>query len=304
MSAQDHWERQRREIDSYNLFYSSFPGLDNEQSLKNIGFKSPSRFPKIPIRDRTRDAKPDFISFNGSTLLLAEIKSGSNLPNSYIRQIERVDSVTIEDGEDFLVDSDYLDNQEFSRGDISSVEPCIIFNKNRFDDRISPHNDDELNELESYCGVLSQSRGGSLQIERGGFTDSDLDSLLTAGISLPQVPSTTVFLSEQVEKESLAVSICYDHVIPDLKHGPQQLSIADIRHLYPERAFDIEKVEDVMKFLHHIGVCSKISNREYEFDDNLLDEAFRVTSIVSEQQVDEYLSASQDDDDQSEIGDF
>jgi hypothetical protein len=302
MADQNHWERQRREIDSYNLFYSSFPGVSGEQGLSDLDFKLPIRFPEVPIRGRTKDAEPDFMSFNGSTLLLAEVKSGSNLPDSYIRQMERCNAVTIEDAEEYLRDSDYFDDQGFTRGDISSIESYVIFNKERYDDRVSRHNSGELEELESYCEILSQSRGSMLKTERGEPDGTELRSMLDNGISLPKSPSSTVFLGEEIEKESLAVSICYDQIIPDLKHGPLELSASDIRGLYPNRSVSIQDIVDVMRFLDQINACSQISDRKYRFDDGNRRNAFGVKDIVSKQRVDEYLENIHDN--QSGIDDF
>ncbi|GAA0476537.1 hypothetical protein MUK72_01295 [Halococcus dombrowskii] len=302
MTEQDHWERQRREIDSYNLFYSSFSGVKQNRSLIDLGFKAPNRFPKVPIRGVAEAAEPDFMSFNGSTVLLAEIKSGSNLPDSYIRQMERCEKITIEDAEEYFVDSNYFDDRGFARGDISNVEVCIVFDKDRYENRVDAYNSAKLDEMQSYCTVLSQSRGGVLQIERGGFDNAELESLLKGGISLPSSPPTTVFLGEEVEKESLAVSICYDKVMPDLKHGSVELSVSEIRDFYPKRSVSVQDIIDVLTFLNGISACTQISERKYRFREDHQKNIFGVKSSVSKQQVDEYLHENNKN--QSSIGDF
>lgn len=303
MSDQSQWERQKREIDACNVFYSSFVGIENESSLMDLGYISPIRFPEIPIRGRSQDAEPDFVTFNDSVLLLIEIKSGKNLNDSYLRQMERCNAVTIEDGQEFLNESDYFSRHGFDHKNLSAVESCIVFIKEQYNNYIDQsYNQNELSDLVSYGPVLSQGRGKQLTIERGGYGNSELDSFLSKGISLPKIPPTAVFLNEEVEKESLAVSICYDQIIPDLKHGPTSITTTEIRDMYPERTINIDDLLDVMTFLGSIGACDQTGDREYTFDQTHGKALFGVKDVVAEQRVDEYLQKRNED--QSDLGEF
>lgn len=301
--GQNHWERQRREIDSYNVFYSSFAGVDGGSNFTDLGFVSPLRFPEIPIRGWTVDAEPDFASFNGSTLLLPEIKSGKNVSDRIVKQMERCDAVTIEDAIDYLRNSGYFSRFGFDHNNLTAVEPCIVFTKDVYDNEIDVHyNEQRLSEIESYCPILTQSRGGELVVERGSFGEAGLDSFLKSGIELPAIPSTAVFLNEGVEKESLAVSLCYDVVIPDLKGGEVVLKTTEIDDLYPSRAISIDDVLDVFNFLESISACEKIDSDTYRFSRDAQKEIFNVVDKVSEKRVDEHLHDL--DDDQSDVTDF
>lgn len=300
--GQNHWERQKREIDAYNVFYSSFQGVEGGPDLTDLGFVSPARFPEIPIRGRQNDAEPDFVSFNGSTLLLPEIKSGSNLSERVERQMERCAEVTIEDGQEYLRNSDYFSNFGFEHTDLAGIEPCIVFTKEKYDSQIRTHNGDLLDRIEEHCPILTQFRGGELSIERGQFGEAGLNSFLQSGISLPAIPPTAVFLNEEVEKESLAVSICYDIVMPDLKNGEVVLSTTDVDNIYPGRAISIDDVFDVFHFLADVGICEEIDRGEYRFDQESQREIFQVIDVVSEQRVDEYLHDI--DEEQSDVRDF
>lgn len=303
MSGQNHWERQRREIDSCNIFYSSFGGIESGPGLADIGFTSPVRFPVVPIRGRTNNAEPDFATFNGSTLLLAEVKAGKNLSDRYSTQLERCNAVSIEDGQNFIRNSDHLRRQGFDHNELTNIDTCIIFIEDRYEEHIdNSYNDIALTELESHGPILTQGRGSELRIARGEFNNDRLNNLLDEGIPLPNIPPTAVFLNEGVEKESLAVSICYDHVIPELKHGAVELSTTDIDDIYPQRSINTQNIIDVMKFLEEIGACEQIGPRQYQFDKQNQKNILHVNDIVSEQRVDVYMN--QISDDQSQIDNF
>lgn len=303
MPGQNHWERQRREIDSCNVFYSSFNGVENGPGLTDLGFTSPARFPVIPIRGRTKNAESDFATFNGSTLLLVEVKAGKNIANSYSDQLERCNAVSIEDGQDFIKNSDYLRRQGYDHNELTNVEVCIIFMDDRYNNHINqPYNNTALEDLRSYGPILVQGRGSQLKIVEGEFDEQRLDDLLREGIPLPVIPPTAIFLNEGVEKESLAVSICYDQVVPELKHGPVELSTTDIDDLYPQRAINTQDVFDVMDFLVEIGACEEIGRRRYKFSEQNQKNILGVNDIVSDQRVDVYMN--QFSNDQSQIDNF
>lgn len=288
-NGQNHWTRQKREIDSYNIFYSSFHGTATGRTLTDLGYTSPIRFPEIPRRGEQKDAEPDFVTFNGSTLFQVEVKSGSSISNRVLRQMERCASVTIEDGQEYLRNSDHISQFGFDHHDLENIETAIVFMKHAYVNDIRPHNTDELTELEAVCAVLTQARGQMLQIERGSLGDPDLDSVLSNGIPLPSVPPTAVFLNEGVEKESLAVSLCLDFVIPDLKHGEVTLRTTEIDDIYPKRAVSGDDINDVFQFLKVIGACEQVGRGEYRFTKGDQQKIFAVTDKVNQQRVDDYL---------------
>ena len=41
--AVNHWERQKKEIDAYNVFYSAFHGVNGGYTLNDLGFWKPGR---------------------------------------------------------------------------------------------------------------------------------------------------------------------------------------------------------------------------------------------------------------------
>jgi len=292
MGDADHWERQQREIESYNIFYSAFHGIDGGPTLKTLGFRNPYRFPQIPIRNRNKPAEPDVAIFNGEVLLLVEIKSGKNCNKSHLEQMEHCDSVTIEDGINWLKNAQ-VTRYGMDHNDLENIEPAIVYDKSRYEEEIEPYADDRLDDIASYSPILSQSKGGKLSIERGSFGENALDSFFADGVPLPEVPPPTIYLTEGLERESLAVSICLDHVIRELKHGRVELSPTDVEDIYPRRAVELDDIVHVLDFLDEVGAC-RFDNEKYVFEQGHQRNFLDVKRIVSEERVDDYMDFSSD----------
>lgn len=291
MGEQNHWERQRREIDAYNIFYSAFHGVEGGRTLKDLGFKHPLRFPEIPIRNRQNPAEPDIVVYNDETLLLVEIKAGANVTPRHRKQMERCEAVSIEDGEVFLKDAQ-IGDYELDHTNLENIESAIVYLEEPYQTEIAPYADELLSDIADLAVVMTQSKGGQLQIQRGSFAESELDSFLSSGISLPDVPSPTIYLNEEVEKECLAVSICFDHIIKDLKDGPVSLTPSRVDDLYPNRAIRVDDVIDVLDFLDECGACKKEDNT-YIFKQRHQENIFNVKDLVSQQRVDDYMEHKQ-----------
>lgn len=289
MGGQNHWERQRREIDACNVLYSAFTGRNGGRTLKDLGFNQPFRFPEIPIRRRSKAAEPDFAVFNGSTLFLIEVKSGKNTSERHIDQMERCYAVTIEDARNYLKEAE-VSKYGLDKDSLDTVESCIVYMENRFHEHIdiSP-NQKTLNSITSHCPILTQARDGQLRIERGEFSEKNLDSFLSSGVPLPKIPPQAIFLNEEAEKESLAVSICLDHVMRDLKNGRVTLDESKVEDLYPTRALDYRDISDVLDFLNQIGACREEGNNGYVFEQGHQRNIFRVKDFVAKKRVDDYL---------------
>lgn len=290
--AADHWERQRREIDSYNVFYSAFHGVNGGRTLKDLGFRRPLRFPEINIRGQSNDAEPDIAIYNGSTLLFAEVKSGGNVGERAVNQMERCASVTIEDAEGYLKDSK-MSEYGLDPNNLSTVDSCIVFFEDRFhaDIKGDPYDEQDLESITSDldCPVLTQSRDGRLAIERGSFEATELDSFLTTGVPLPKIPPQTFFLNEGIEKECLAMSICFDHILRDLKNGQIALTPEAVEDLYPMRGVAYRDIQDVLRFLSEVGACRESEDGKYVFEQDHRVSILQVKEIVSERRVEDFL---------------
>lgn len=291
MGEQNHWERQRREIDAYNIFYSAFHGVEGGRTLKELGFRHPLRFPEIPIRNRQNPAEPDIVVYNDETLLLVEIKAGTNVTPRHRKQMERCEAVSIEDGEEFLKDAQ-IGEYGLDHTNLENIEPAIVYLEQPYQAEMTPNADELLSDIANVAVVMTQSKGDQLQIRRGAFEESTLNSFLSSGLPLPDVPSPTIYLNEEVEKECLAVSICFDHVLKDLKDGHVSLSPSQVEDLYPNRAIEIDDVIDVLDFLDECGACEKDDNT-YVFKQRHQEQIFSVKELVSQQRVDDYMEHRQ-----------
>ncbi|ELY26978.1 hypothetical protein [Haloferax volcanii] len=71
----EQWAKQQREVDSYNLFFSSFDGLSGHKALFDLGYRLVGNFVTVADSRRQIETEPDFVLFDGETALLIEIKS-------------------------------------------------------------------------------------------------------------------------------------------------------------------------------------------------------------------------------------
>lgn len=302
--AVNHWERQKKEIDAYNVFYSAFHGVNGGSTLNDLGFRKPRRFPEINIRGQSDDAEPDIAVYNGSTLLLAEVKSGGNVGERAVDQMGRCASVTIEDAKSYLKDAK-MSNYGLDPNSLSTVDPCIVFFRDRFyaDIEGDRHDEQDLQSIENQlgCPVLTQKRHSQLTIARGNFADTGLHSFLSSGVPLPKIPPQSIFLNEAIEKESLAVSICFDHVLRDLKNGRVTLTPETVADLYTMRAVSYRDIKNTLQFLSDVGACRESDDEKYVFEQAHQTNIFNIKDILSEQRVDDFLD---DNEDNYSLGEF
>lgn len=282
----EHWERQKREIDSYNVFLSAFHGQDHEETLMNAGYVSPIRFPEVPIRGQQKNADPDVISSNGENLLLVEVKSGGNIDSRSLRQAERMASVDIEDAQEFMRNTDMY--PDFEPRDISKVDSVFVYSLKKYEDSIV-NQSRKLSELEDKVEILTQERGGKLIIQRGQIQEQKLSKLLNQGIQLPGAVPRAVHLNENVERESLAASICYDYVLPSLKNGDVTISASDVGNIYPSRAVPDDKIRDVLHFLDLVGACDGSNDGQFTFTNQHRKKIHHIEEELYQNRVKDYL---------------
>ena len=83
----EDWSRQKRELDSYNTFFSAIKGEVTGQGFHDLGYRLVGRFLHVPDSRNDVEPSPDFLLYNGESLLLVEIKSGENIANRDIEQM-------------------------------------------------------------------------------------------------------------------------------------------------------------------------------------------------------------------------
>lgn len=292
MAGSSAWERQRKEVNAYNLFFSAMTGRA-EPSLADEGFRLVGSFAKV---GGAHPANPDFVLYNGSKLLLAEVKAGNNINERHIRQMEACDSIDIETAEDYLSDAQVSKRMGFGGG-VDAVESCIVYQDidEAYVETWRVESDDfkeNLSELLEYSTLLTQDYGGELRIIEGQFTESpSLHSLLESGIRLPQNPPDEFMLTESMEKEILAVAICDVWGSRVVDHDdPIVVSQEEVRSFFAPR-YNVPpgNVGRVFEFLEEFGACSSNDPNAIEFTDANIRALLQIEEAVSRQRVEDYL---------------
>ena len=288
------WERQKKEINSYNLFLSGIVGAHRNPGLVDHGLGLIDPFLEIYDSQNDIQADPDFSLFNGDSLLLVEVKSGENVSQDHIDQMERYDQIGLEAAEDFLGDTG-VDNPS----SVQRVESAIVYGQEFIENCRSEWENcrEKLSELESSIPVLTQKRGGKLQLDSDtGFSDSNIHSVLSSGIKLPKVPQRDIYLSENAEKESLAVSICHDIALNNLV-GRFEIEPIEIRNFFGQRPnLDIERIRRTLEYLHEIGACTfNPDNETFVFTEHHEDAIISIEEKVRSERVEETLSDENED---------
>ncbi len=286
----NEWEKQRKEINSYNTFFSAVTGRKADETFSDIEFDLVGYFMRIEDSRNDVEAEPDFVLYNGETLLLVEVKSGENISERHKGQVEAFNELSIESAEDFLK------NAEYGEAEVTNIQGCIVYDEEFLEkcEQEWENCEEELNDIKDKTAVLGQKRDSKLKLN-GGELNGELEELLDDGIGLPKNPKTEILLSEGVEHECLAVSICHDHVLPRLKNGKVELTPAGVTNLYPSRETPLDHIKEVLEFLDHVGACSTNSDGEYVFKDSNLKNIMDVISKVEEKMVSEYIGTEEDD---------
>lgn len=297
------WKRQKREIDSYNTFYAAIKGEVADEGLRDLGFRLVGRFLRVPGSYEDVEATPDFVLFDGETLLLIEVKSGENISARDIKQMKDSAAISVESAQNYLRETEISAKGHDPEG-LSYVQPCIVYYEDFIEECYqSAGCRDSLRKLSTKAAVLSQDKGARLQLVDGDVDSGGLSSRLETGIKLPRLPDKNVYLTEGVEKECLAVSICLDLVQNNLGKGRVTITETDVTERYKNRDIPLQKVSQVLEFLDEFGACRRTEERAYEFTTGHIRNITSVEHTLRDRRVDEWLENG-DRQEQSRLTDF
>lgn len=299
-------ERQRREVNTYNLFYSALTARANP-SLASHGVRIPVMFPVIEERSDDIYAEPDFVLYDGETFGLVEVKSGNNINNRHIKQMRECAAVNIEAAESALKAAQVREKTGY-RGTVTAVEPIIVYQDLDEDyvsdtQRQSERFSEALDALRDYCVVMTQDYGDELRVLAGEFNESgELQGLLREGVELPVNPPDEIMLTEGMEHEILAMAICdiWGEQAVDYEDGVE-VTRTEVRDYFaPRHNVDIGDLDLVFTFLDDYGACDWIESNRYEFTQDHMGKILNVESQVMGESVEDFLhgaeQASLDDD--------
>lgn len=286
----DQWERQKKELDSYNLFYSAIKGNGRGQGLLDLGYKSVGNFMRIPDNRNGAELYPDVVLYNNESLLLVEMKSGNSVEPRDKEQMKEADRISIQAGRDFLKRADLRDPL-LDPSELTDVQPLIVY----YRDTISSCQDsancmNRLSEMGTHGGILSQEKGGELNYVEGSISNSALNSTLDYGIALPRVSETVVYLTDGIEREILASSICHDMIRSEFATRDEvTIEIDDVQDYYDGRSVKRGRTRDALEFLSISDICSRNHDQSYTFRESNVDNLMAVNEKLSEERVSDWL---------------
>lgn len=294
MSGSKEVDRQLREKQTYNLFYSALTARASP-SLTDHGWRVPIIFGEIEDSYAGVVARPDFVLYDGDTCLLVEVKSGDNIRDRDIEQMERCNQLTIDGVEEELEAADVQDKTPYN-GEVQTIDRCIVYHdideewikqcRNEWSDC-----QEQLERLEQKAAVLTQDFGGTLRRVAGEFKSGRLQHRFDGGVELPENPKEEFVLTEQMEKEILAVAICgiwgeqavgYDDAV--------EVNVNQIRdHFAPTFNVPPARVNRVLYYLTEIGACAHVEDLTYEFSRDHISEVLNIIQTVRSQRVEDVL---------------
>lgn len=290
-------ERQRREVNTYNLFYSAITARA-DPPLSSLGVRIPVMFPVIEDESEGRDikAEPDFVLYDGSTCALCEIKSGRNINERDIKQMAECDKVTIETAEKELSNAQIQEKTKYD-GTVTAVESIIVYQDmdEDFVKETLPESEnfrDALKQLTEHAVLMTQDYGGDLRILEGDFSsDGAMQSALRAGVSLPENPPDEIMLTEGMEPEILAMAITDIWGEQTLDHEDGvEVTREQVRDFFaPRHNVNPGDLELVFRFLQDINACEEVGTHRYEFRREHLGSVLGVEEIVIEQRLEDFL---------------
>lgn len=293
-------DRQLREKQTYNLFYSALTARASP-CLTDHGWRVPIKFGEIDDPYTGVVARPDFVLYDGDTCLLVEVKSGDNIRDRDIGQMERCNQLSIDGVEEELEAAEVQDKTPYD-GEVQTIDRCIVYHD--IDEEWVEQCRDEwencqeqLERLEQEAAVLTQDFGGTLRCVAGEFESGRLQHRFEDGVGLPENPKEEFVLTEQMEKEILAVAICgiwgeqavgYDDAV--------KVNVNQIRDYFaPTFNVPPQRVNRVLYYLTEIDACNHVEDLTYEFSRDHISEVLSIIGIVRDQRVEEVLDDVDED---------
>jgi hypothetical protein len=300
MSALPEVDRQFREVNSYNLFYSVMTARASP-CLAEHGWFLPLMFGEITDSYNNVTVKPDFVLYDGDICLIAELKSGNNIEQRDINQMERCGELSIDGVEEELQAANVQEKTPYD-GTVRTIDSCIIYQdidedwiencRNEWDDCRG-----KLEDLEEKTAVLTQDYGGKLRRLTGAFESGRLQRQFNEGIELPLNPKEEIVLTEQMEKEILAIAVCdiWGEQAIDYEE-PVQTNVNEVRdHFAPRFNIPPRKVNRTLYYLHMIDACDHIEDLTYEFSRNHISEILQIKETVRNERVENALEDENED---------
>lgn len=300
MSGSEQVDRQLREKQTYNLFYSALTERASP-CLADHGWRAPIKFGTIHDPYHNVKCKPDFVLYDGDTILLVEIKSGNNIEDRHIKQVTRFNEFSIDGMENQLEEADVEEKTPYD-GSVTTIDRCIVYQDidEAWVEQCREEWDscqEQLEKLEEQVPVLTQDFGGTLRRLAGEFNSNRLQRRFDEGVELPLNPKEEFVLTEQMENEILAIAICGIWGEQALGYEkPVEVNVNQIRdHFAPTFNIPPGRVNRVLYFLHEIDACDHVEDLRYEFARSHVSEVIQITQTVRDTLVEDVLNDVDED---------
>jgi hypothetical protein len=291
------WERQKGEIDAYNAFLSTYQSRCSYHGFSERGYRLTNFFPTLDNRYTNDTIEPDFSLYDGETLILVEVKQGNNIEPRDVKQAEKLDNVTIDAAEEYM---DNVDVERFGlSGDVYSVEPLVYYDgmdsayieqcRNEWENCR-----EQLVKLENHCPILGREGDRRLQLLAGTFNSEEITEWLSYGIKMSETPRVTVSMTDSLEIESVAVSICNiwgQRAVSE----PIQVGIRQLRGHFNYRSLEPGRVQNAFRLIDELGAGEHIEKRKLEFKPEHMPNILNIETLVSQRSGDGSREGGLDD---------
>lgn len=294
-------QRQRREVNAYNVFYSSVTERA-DPCLNDHGVRVPLVFPRIEDNRTGVTAEPDFVLYDGKTVVLVEIKSGNNVEERHVDQLRRNDAIDLRTAEEELHAAKVPEHTD-QDGEVLAVETVIVYQD--LDEAYIREAGEASEQFRSRlagltdCGVvMTQGRGEELRTVDGAFDETGtVQRLLSDGVTLPQNPPEQIMLTENMGHEILATAIAeiWGEAALDSDDGIE-VSRNQVRDYFaPQHNVPLDDLTLVFDFLTEHGACECVDpdDYSYEFRRDHIERVLTVEPTLMQQTVEEYLHGTE-----------
>lgn len=299
------WESQAKHQTTHNLFYSAVFG-EEEDGLVDLNFRVVGDFMYIPDNRNDVNIEPPYTLFEGNTVVFFDFITPGEITEDDITRIAKYNEIGLEAIESHLKRTP-ISEEDLDPNDLRWLDHCTILRNEQYIAHQSGSADQrrKLQRLKDVSSIVTVRPGGLFSLEERDLRHDSLNTSLNEGIEVPESPPNVVYLTKNVEPESLAVGICEEIVLgSDLSDGGVALDFEDVKSHFG-RDLSYDQISDVFEYLRDIGACRKRrDDGMFSFTKYDLPQIMGVRSRLQRESVEEHLSQDEGDDSTTGLSDF
>lgn len=290
------WESQIKHQMTHNLFYSAVFG-EEEDGIVDLNFRIVGDFMYIPDNRNNVNIEPPYTLFEGNTVIFFDFITPGEITDEDLTRISRYNEIGLEAVENHLkrtpISEDHLDPN-----DIEWFDHCTVLRNEQYIEHQSGSGDQRrrLRRLKDVSSIVTVRPGGLFSLEDRNLRHDSLNESLDDGIAVPESPPNVVYLSKDVEHESLVVGVCEEIVLgSDLSDGGVALDFEDVKSHFG-RDLSYDQLSDAFEYLRDIGACRKRrDDGKFKFTKYDLPQIMGVRDRLENESVEDHLYQDEDD---------